>query len=116
MTRRCGIVLLMSLTMLGCQGTGELGGTSWNVVEVISTSEPEVGDMDVAFGTDGWITSTITSDDGSTEEHRNKYSVYRTLLVVERDQGDLEVLHQFNDDGELILTDENFQARLRRTN
>jgi hypothetical protein len=71
--------------------------------------------MDVAFGTDGWVTTTITHRDGSSETHRNKYSVHRSLLVVSREQGDLEVLHSM-DGGELVLTDENFQARLRRTN
>jgi hypothetical protein len=41
--------------------------------------------------------------------------VFRSLLVIERAEGDLELLHRF-ENGQLILTDENFQARMRRTN
>ncbi len=107
-------MLLLPLTMLGCQSTGDLGGTSWNAVEVMSTERPDLADMDVTFGTDGWLTAIITVDDGSKEESRRRYEVYQSLLVVKRAEGDLELLHTFND-GQLILTDENFQARMRRT-
>jgi hypothetical protein len=101
--------------MIGCRHTGTLGGTSWNVVEVISLQQPDLLDMDVQFGTDGWVTSTIAHEDGTKETSRRQYSVYRSLLVVSRPDDDLQLLHRIEGD-ELFLTDENFQARLRRTN
>ncbi len=103
--------------LLGCQSnTAELGGTSWNVVEVVSTAEPDLADMDIQFGTDGWVTTTITRDDGSIETTRRSYNVHRSLLMVDdTEKGDLELLYSVRD-GQLILTAENFQARLRRTN
>ena len=109
------LALALPLAILGCQSTGELGGTSWNAVEVISPAQPDMADLDVMFGADGWLTATITNDNGSKEESRRRYSVFRSLLVIERAEGDLELLHRF-EDGQLILTDENFQARMRRTN
>jgi hypothetical protein len=109
------LALLPPLAILGCQSTGDLGGTSWNAVEVVSPQRPDMADMDVTFGKDGWLSATITNDDGSKEESRRRYSVYRSLLIVSRDEGDLELLHNY-ENGQLILTDENFQARLRRTN
>ncbi|MHC5002150.1 MAG: hypothetical protein ACYTJ0_03425 [Planctomycetota bacterium] len=56
-----------------------------------------------------------THADGSTSETSRKYSLHRSLLVVEEPEGELEPLHMVEGDT-LILTDEILRARLRRTN
>lgn len=98
--------------LAGCQNTGSLGGTSWTVVEVIATDQTDIVDMDIDFGTDGWVTTTTTHADGEVETARRQYSVYEdAFIVVRRPEGDLHMVHAM-DGGEMHLTATSFHARL----
>lgn len=113
MKKWCIPLIAAPLLLVGCQKTGSLGGTSWTVLEVLSTDETDIVDMDIEFGTNGMVTTDTTRADGSTDKARRPYSVHDALITVKRDTGDLNVLHSINGE-EMTLTGETFQARLLR--
>jgi hypothetical protein len=108
------ITLLSVIPLAGCQKTGTLGGTQWAVVEVLTSDENDIADMDISFGTNGMVTTNTVHSDGTYELTRRPYMVHKALIVVTREsEGDLNVLHRIDGD-EMVLTAETFQARLQR--
>jgi hypothetical protein len=109
------LLLASPLLLTGCHKTGELGGSEWTVVEVLSTQRSDIVDMDLAFGEDGMITTTTTHRDGTIERSRRPYAVHKALISVyhEETDEDFQALHSIDGD-DMLMTTELFQARLVR--
>ncbi|MCP3903835.1 MAG: hypothetical protein GY715_09390 [Planctomycetes bacterium] len=114
MRRYCLPLIALPLLLTGCQKTGSLGGTDWTVIEVLSTTQTDIVDMDVSFGTNGMVTTTTTHADGTKEMSRRRFDVHEALITVRRgEEGDYSLLHRIVGD-DMILTAESFQVRMVR--
>ncbi|HUK06114.1 MAG TPA: hypothetical protein VLV90_13650 [Burkholderiales bacterium] len=65
--------------------TGELGGTTWRLLDWSSkTGTEDFKDKVLVFGTDGWVTTTITHKDGRVATERESYRVVGNTLTLDK--------------------------------
>lgn len=95
--------------------TGPFGGTAWRLVDwAPKTGKEEFASKVVAFGADGWVTTTTTNKDGRTATDRESYRVVGNTLIVNK--GDYLVNYRFTLQGDQLTVDsEKMRAVLRRS-
>jgi|GEM_PF-2795947 len=105
MPKRLLIYLAVVLSLsLGCQ-TAPLGGTQWQVVELIEPDESDRAEieaniqaMTLEFTPDGRIITTATQPDGTVVvSDRDRYRVDGELITISNPEYDLKVMYRFED-------------------
>ena len=91
--------------------TGPFPGTTWQLVDWAPKSGNEgFSSKTVAFGRDGWVTTTTRHNDGRTATERENYRVVGDTLIVNR--GDYLINYRYRLQGNQLTVD---TAKLRAT-
>lgn len=94
--------------------TGPLGGTSWRLLDW-SPKDAATGFRSkiVEFGSNGWVKTTTTYDDGRTDTDHESYRVIDNTLIVNK--GDYLVNYKFSLQGDQLTVDNSkLRALLKR--
>jgi hypothetical protein len=94
------------LPFLGACQTAPLGGTKWQVVEVIEPDpedraqiEANIKTMKLEFTKDGRIITTTTRPDGKTViDDRGRYSVDGEVVTIDSPDFEMKAMYRFEGD------------------
>ena len=96
------------------EDTAPLGGTSWRLQDWSpKDAKADFRAKTVAFGRDGWVTTTTTYNDGRTGTEVENYRVVGDTLIVNK--GDYLVNYKFSLQGDQLTADNSkLRAILKR--
>lgn len=88
----------------GCQ-TAPLGGTHWNVIEIVEPDPEdrvaleEIDTITVEFTDDGKLITTVVENDGSaTIEDDERYRISGDVITITHPQYTMRAMYRFEDD------------------